>query len=85
MGNVHKSAIFLGTFIGGITFTGSLIAFGKLQGLLESKALNLTGKNFYNLAMAAANVGAMGWFMTSNDTTVGLGMLGKILIRLSSL
>ena len=35
--NVTKTALFLGTYIGGVTFTGSLIAFGKLQGgwLLE--------------------------------------------------
>ena len=30
--NVIKTSLFLGTFIGGVTFTGSLIAFGKLQG-----------------------------------------------------
>lgn len=30
--NIIKSFLFLGTFIGGVTFTGSLIAFGKLQG-----------------------------------------------------
>jgi len=30
--NVVKTALFLGTYIGGVTFTGSLIAFGKLQG-----------------------------------------------------
>ena len=32
--NVTKAALFLGTYIGGVTFTGSLIAFGKLQGKL---------------------------------------------------
>jgi len=30
--NVVKTALFLGTYIGGVTFTGSLVAFGKLQG-----------------------------------------------------
>ena len=30
--NVVKTSLFLGTYIGGVTFTGSLIAFGKLQG-----------------------------------------------------
>ena len=30
--SVMKTALFLGTYIGGVTFTGSLVAFGKLQG-----------------------------------------------------
>jgi NAD(P) transhydrogenase len=30
---VIKTALFLGTYIGGVTFTGSLVAFGKLQGM----------------------------------------------------
>ena len=76
-GNVHKAAIFLGTFIGGVTFTGSLVAFGKLHGLLDSKALNLPMKNQLNVGMALANVGAMGWFMASDSAAVGIPMLGK--------
>ena len=76
-GNVHKAAIFLGTFIGGVTFTGSLVAFGKLHGLLDSKALNLPMKNQLNIGMALANVGAMGWFMASDSAAVGIPMLGK--------
>lgn len=76
-GNVHKAAIFFGTFIGGVTFTGSLIAFGKLHGLLDSKALSLPGKNALNLGMALANVGAMGVFMATDSSAVGMGMLGK--------
>jgi H+-translocating NAD(P) transhydrogenase len=36
---VRLSAVYLATFIGGATATGSLVAFGKLQGLLASKPL----------------------------------------------
>jgi len=75
-GNVHKAAIYAGTFIGGVTFTGSLTAFGKLQGLLKSAPLNLPGKNFYNIAMGTASAGALGLFMTSNDPSTCLPMLG---------
>ena len=75
-GNVHKAAIYAGTFIGGVTFTGSLTAFGKLQGLLKSAPLNLRGKNFYNIAMGAASAGALGLFMNSSDPAVALPMLG---------
>lgn len=74
-GNVHKAAIYAGTFIGGVTFTGSLTAFGKLQGLLKSAPLDLPGKNFYNIAMGAASVGALGLFMNSHETSTCLPML----------
>lgn len=67
---IHKVSVYLGTFIGGVTFTGSLVAYGKLQGLLGSNALNLPGKNFYNLAMAAATVGFGYAFMTATGPVV---------------
>ena len=73
---VHKIAIYLGTLIGGVTFTGSLVAYGKLQGLLESRALNLPLKNPLNIAMASGCVGALGLYMTGQDMTTGLACLG---------
>ena len=62
---VTKAALFLGTYIGGVTFTGSLVAFGKLQGILKSDPLLLPGRNALNMGMLLANVGAMGYFMTN--------------------
>ena len=47
---VHKIEIFLGVFIGAITFTGSIIAWGKLQGVIGSKPLMIPGRHFINLA-----------------------------------
>ena len=76
-GQVHKAAIFAGTLIGAITFTGSLTAFGKLQGLLDSNPLCLPGKNPLNIAMTLANVGALGYYMKTNDLTLGMSTLGK--------
>lgn len=64
-GAVTKAALFLGTYIGGVTFTGSLIAFGKLQGLLSSNPLILPGRHALNASLLAANVGAMGYYMTN--------------------
>ena len=84
-GNVHKAAIYAGTFIGGITFTGSLTAFGKLQGLLKSAPLDLPGKNFYNIAMGTASAGALGLFMNSNDPATCLPMLGMFFLQMSRL
>lgn len=51
---VNSVSIYLATVIGGITFTGSLVAFGKLQGLMSSAPLLLPGRNLLNLAMAGA-------------------------------
>lgn len=76
MGNIEKGAIFLGTFIGGVTFTGSLTAFGKLQGLLNSKPLLLPGRNFINASLALSNVAAFGGFMATANPIAGLGYLG---------
>ncbi|XP_071942722.1 NAD(P) transhydrogenase, mitochondrial-like [Antedon mediterranea] len=60
-----KLFLFLGTYIGGVTFTGSLVAYGKLQGLLKSEPLLLPGRNALNSGLLAANVGLLGYYMTN--------------------
>lgn len=74
--NVIKTALFLGTYIGGVTFSGSLIAYGKLQGILNSAALLLPGRHALNSALLAGNVGAMIYYMVDPSMAVGLSMLG---------
>jgi len=71
-----KSALFLGTYIGGVTFTGSLIAYGKLNGNLNSNPLMLPGRHAINSGLLAANAGAMGYFLMTPELGMGLGMLG---------
>merc|ERR1711904_744335 len=56
----------LGNFIGGITLTGSLIAFGKLNGNLKSKELTLPGKNFLNILMLAGFIALSYEFLFSS-------------------
>ena len=48
MQNIHLVAVFLGVFIGAVTFTGSIVAFGKLRGLMATKALNLPHRHKLN-------------------------------------
>lgn len=51
---IHEVEIFLGVFIGAITFTGSIIAYGKLSGTIDGKALVLPGRHLLNLALLGA-------------------------------
>lgn len=73
--NVLKTSLFLGTYIGGVTFTGSLVAFGKLQGTLKSNPLILPGRHAMNAGMLLSNIGAYGYFMMDNAYASGLAML----------
>ncbi len=48
--NIHLTEVFLGIFIGAVTFTGSVVAFGKLCGKISSKPLMLPNRHKMNLA-----------------------------------
>ena len=48
MQNIHLVEVFLGVFIGAVTFTGSVVAFGKLRGIMASKALTLPHRHKLN-------------------------------------
>ncbi|WP_319410760.1 NAD(P)(+) transhydrogenase (Re/Si-specific) subunit beta [uncultured Cohaesibacter sp.] len=52
---IHEIEVFIGVFIGAITFTGSLIAYGKLAGRIDGKALLLPGRHVWNLVMVVAS------------------------------
>lgn len=58
---IHSVEVGIGVFIGAVTFTGSLVAYGKLSGRMKSRPLTLPGKNALNLgalvAFAALTVG----------------------------
>ncbi len=47
---IHDIEIFIGVFVGAVTFTGSVIAFGKLEGSIDGKPLALPGRHMMNLA-----------------------------------
>ena len=51
----------LGTIIGAVTFTGSIIAFGKLQGLITGKPLTFPGQHFVNLSIGILLVALVFW------------------------
>ena len=82
---VTKASLFLGTFIGGVTFTGSIIAYGKLQGILKSEPLLLPGRNLLNGGMLLANVGALGYFMTNPGYSADMSCLGTTALLSSTM
>ncbi len=55
---IHDLETYLGVLIGAVTFSGSVIAFGKLSGRIGGKPLTLPGRHWFNLALL---VGAI-WF-----------------------
>lgn len=61
---LHLVTAYLGVLIGGITFTGSIVAFLKLAGKMSSKPLMLPGRHVINSGLLATNVATMGAFIT---------------------
>jgi NAD(P) transhydrogenase len=71
--NLHKIAAFLGTFIGGITFTGSIAAFIKLSGMKFT--FDLPMKQHLNMPLALANIIGMTLLCTSGSHALGMAAL----------
>merc|ERR1712050_471707 len=71
----HKVGAMAGNLIGGITFTGSLIAFGKLNANLDSKPFNLPNKNMLNVGMAGAQAGMLAMFCASDSAGLGSALM----------
>ena len=61
----NQSLITMGVsiFIGSLTFTGSYIAFGKLQGHISGNPITFPGHNFVNMALTAGIIGIIIWFV----------------------
>lgn len=62
---IHHAEVFIGIFIGAVTFTGSLVAFLKLSARIKSRPLMLPGKNALNLGALAAFAALTVWFTVS--------------------
>jgi H+-translocating NAD(P) transhydrogenase subunit beta len=78
--NIEMVEIYLGIFIGAITFTGSIVAYGKLHGLINSKALSLPFKNGLNLLALIATIVLMFLFVNANagDALIYLAIMTAI-------
>ncbi|OAX38920.1 PNTB-domain-containing protein [Rhizopogon vinicolor AM-OR11-026] len=75
---LHQVTAYLGVVIGGITFTGSIVAFLKLAGKMGSRPLMLPGRHLINSSLLGANALTMAAFVTAAPTVplVAAGYLG---------
>jgi NAD(P) transhydrogenase subunit beta len=71
---IHEVEIYVGVFVGALTFTGSVVAFGKLQGIIRSKPLLLPARHLLNLAAIVACV-TMGARFVGAEAHAGLDPL----------
>ena len=69
---IHEIEIYLGILIGAVTFSGSLIAFGKLAGKISGKPVILPGRHLLNLAGLLAVIWFGGAFIGAHDVAQGL-------------
>lgn len=76
------SEIWIGIFIGALTFTGSLVAWGKLSGKVASKPLTLPGRNLINLGLLVVIIACGIWF---SNVSGGIAWLPLALLTLASL
>ena len=71
---VHLVEIFLGVFIGAVTFTGSIVAFLKLSARISSRPLMLPARHWLNLAALVVSTGLLVWFVASASIVPLLAM-----------
>ncbi|KAL3761616.1 hypothetical protein ACHAWU_000103 [Discostella pseudostelligera] len=76
---VHLASIYLATIIGSVTCTGSLVAFGKLDGRLGSAPMNHPARDQINMGLGAATLGAGAIVMGGPEVGTGLAALGGAL------
>ncbi len=70
----NKIELFIGTFVGAITFSGSVIAFGKLSGkykfrLFQGAPVRFTGQHQLNAILGIVMIGCGIWFAITQDWT----------------
>ena len=70
--SIHEVEIYVGILIGAVTFSGSLIAFGKLNGKIGGKPLLLPGRHWMNLAGLLVVIWFGGAFLNAHSVADGM-------------
>ncbi len=76
--SIHLVEVFLGVFIGAVTFTGSIVAFGKLRGVISSSPLNIPHKHKLNLLAIVASTLLMIYFVKTEGSMFALMVMTLI-------
>ena len=76
---VHNAEVFVGVFIGAVTFTGSVVANLKLSARMRSAPLVLPGRHLLNLGILVTSAVLMAWFMLS-DGWIGMAPLAVMTV-----
>lgn len=76
--NIHLVEVFLGIFIGAVTFTGSIVAFCKLRGLISSKPLMLPHRHKLNLVAVLVSFALLVYFVQTGGTMPALLLMTLI-------
>ena len=86
---VHNAEVFLGVFIGAVTFTGSLVAFAKLSARMKSSPLVLPRRHLLNLAVLVSSAALLVWFMAAGhdagSASGGIGLVPLLLMTVLAL
>lgn len=83
MENIHLTEVFIGIFIGAVTFTGSIVAFGKLRGKISSKPLMLPNRHKVNLAALVVSFAILLVFVRTES--VGIQVLAVLVMTIIAL
>lgn len=67
LADIHHAEVFIGVFIGGVTFTGSVVAFLKLSARISSKPLMLPGKNVLNVGALVLFLALTVWYVITPE------------------
>ncbi|MDO9142596.1 MAG: Re/Si-specific NAD(P)(+) transhydrogenase subunit beta [Methylobacter sp.] len=81
--NIHEVEIYIGILIGAVTFSGSVIAFGKLSERISGKPMLLPARHWLNLALLVAAILLGRWFLQQTET--GGGTFPLLLMTLIAL
>jgi NAD(P) transhydrogenase subunit beta len=81
---IHEVELYLGILIGAVTFSGSVIAFGKLAGRISGKPVLLPGRHFLNLAALLVVIGFGYGFLAAPEGT-NQGMIALAVMTVVSL